>query len=148
MVRPVISCLGYLVAYPKTRHAGMRSKISTALYLCYSAFRAALGSAELILLCLEILYVSGKATFCCTDAVFMSTHGCPWSLILLSLSVSTPAPYQTVEKFIPALTMTPHLFGGGGPGGVFCVCEWECRVHPPADTLKAASEALRKTGHD
>lgn len=55
MVRLVISCLGYLVAYPKRRHADIRSKTSTAIYLDYPAFKAALGSAELILLCLGFL---------------------------------------------------------------------------------------------
>lgn len=55
MVRLVISCPGYLVTYPKTRHVVVRSKTSTAIYLCYSAFRAALGSAGLTLPRLEFM---------------------------------------------------------------------------------------------
>lgn len=137
MVRLVISCLGYLVAYPKTRHVAIRSKTSTATYLCYSAFRAALGSVEPILPRLEFMCLIKKHF-----AVFIRTRGYPQSCFA-ELSMSTSAPYQTVQKFIPALTMMPNLLWGSvdfGWGVRWALCVWEHIVHPAAHTLKRTSK--------
>lgn len=88
--------------------------------------------------------MSDKAVFCCTGTVFVRTHGCPQTLSFAELSVSTPAPYQTVEKFISALIMMPNLLWGvlmlaGVCGGLYAC--GNARVHPAADMLKTTSKS-------
>lgn len=143
MVSLVISCLGYLVAYPKTRQADIRSKTPTAIYLCYSAFRAALGSVELILPRLEIFMCLIKQHFTVQARCLWELMDVPRVLFCWAVYEHASTPSNSREIYSISHDDAKSALGGVDVGwGVrWALCVWEREVHPAADTLKKTSKS-------